>query len=258
MTSITPFLWFDNNVPEAVAFYKSVFPNAKVETVNDFTATFELEGQRFNALNGGPKYKFNEAISFFISVEGTFRVPVTINNELTVKFVIDSGAAVMSVPADVVMTLFRTGTITDADFLGKQTYQLADGSTVPSQQFLIRTLKVGDATLENVVGSIAPVAGGLLLGQSFLSRFNTWSIDNHRQALILGSPPNNDVGAAPDAPMYKPVAPYNTPPVVLNPPPPAPGYGEPVFLPGQPQSEWRQLARAAHRARRRPDHEDGA
>ena len=69
MPSITPFLWFDNNVPEAVAFYKSVFPNAKVETVNDFMATFELEGQRFNALNGGPQYRFNEAVSFFISVE---------------------------------------------------------------------------------------------------------------------------------------------------------------------------------------------
>src|SRR6187397_3481694 len=69
MTSITPFLWFDNNVPEAVAFYKSVFPNARVETVNDFMASFELEGQKFNALNGGPKYKFNEAVSFFISVD---------------------------------------------------------------------------------------------------------------------------------------------------------------------------------------------
>src|ERR1700753_129343 len=69
MTSSTPFLWFDNNVPEAVAFYKSVFPNAKVETVNGFMATFELEGQRFHALNGGPRYKFNEAVSFFISVE---------------------------------------------------------------------------------------------------------------------------------------------------------------------------------------------
>src|SRR4051794_12461237 len=69
MTSITPFLWFDNNVPEAVAFYKSVFPNAKVETVSDFMAVFELEGQRFNALNGGPQYKFNEAVSFFVSVE---------------------------------------------------------------------------------------------------------------------------------------------------------------------------------------------
>ena len=69
MTSITPFLWFDNNVPEAVAFYKSVFPNAKVETVNDFMASFELEGQKFNALNGGPRFKFNEAVSFFVSVE---------------------------------------------------------------------------------------------------------------------------------------------------------------------------------------------
>ena len=69
MTSITPFLWLDNNVPEAVAFYTSVFPNAKVETVSDFMATFELEGQRFHALNGGPTYKLNEAVSFFISVE---------------------------------------------------------------------------------------------------------------------------------------------------------------------------------------------
>ena len=74
MTSITPFLWFDNNVPQAVAFYKSVFPNAKVENVSDFMATFELEGQRFNALNGGPKYKFNEAVSFFISVESQEQV----------------------------------------------------------------------------------------------------------------------------------------------------------------------------------------
>jgi predicted 3-demethylubiquinone-9 3-methyltransferase (glyoxalase superfamily) len=69
MTSITPFLWLHNNVRDAVDFYKSVFPNAKIETVNDFMASFELEGQRFHALNGGPKYKFNEAVSFFISVE---------------------------------------------------------------------------------------------------------------------------------------------------------------------------------------------
>lgn len=69
MTSITPFLWFANNVPEAVAFYKAVFPNAKVETVSDSMAVFELEGQRFHALNGGPQYRFTEAVSFFISVE---------------------------------------------------------------------------------------------------------------------------------------------------------------------------------------------
>jgi len=69
MTTITPFLWFDNTVPQAVAFYKSVFPDTQVEMVNDFMAVFTLQGQRFNALNGGPMYKFTEAISFFISVE---------------------------------------------------------------------------------------------------------------------------------------------------------------------------------------------
>jgi hypothetical protein len=116
---------------------------------------------------------------------GTFKVPVTINGQLTLKFVVDSGAADVSIPADVVLTLSRTGTIAEDDFLGAQTYKMADGSTVPSQRFLIRSLKVGDKMLENVTGSIAPVAGGLLLGQSFLSRFNSWSIDNQRQALML-------------------------------------------------------------------------
>jgi len=120
-----------------------------------------------------------------VSDGGTFKVPVTINDQLTLKFVVDSGAADVSIPADVVMTLLRTETITDADFLDKQTYQLADGSTAPSQRFVIRALKIGDKTLENVVGSIAPAAGSLLLGQSFLGRFKSWSIDNQRRALVL-------------------------------------------------------------------------
>ena len=116
---------------------------------------------------------------------GTFVVPVTINGEITLKFVVDSGAADVSIPADVVLTLFRTGTLTADDFLGKRTYTMADGSTVPSEQFTIRSLKIGDRVVENVTGSIAPVAGGLLLGQSFLGRFHSWSIDNQREALVL-------------------------------------------------------------------------
>ena len=68
-TTITPFLWFDNTVPEAVDFYTSVFPDAKVEMKSDFIAIFEIQGQRFYALNGGPQFKFTEAISFFVSVD---------------------------------------------------------------------------------------------------------------------------------------------------------------------------------------------
>jgi clan AA aspartic protease (TIGR02281 family) len=126
-----------------------------------------------------------ESAVAMVSDGGTFKVPVTINGQLTLKFVVDSGAADVSIPADVVGTLVRTETITDADFLGKQTYQMADGSTVPSMRFVIRSLKVGDQTLENVTGSIAPAAGSLLLGQSFLSRFKSWSMDNQKGVLIL-------------------------------------------------------------------------
>jgi uncharacterized membrane protein YgcG len=98
---------------------------------------------------------------------GTFKVPVTVNGQLTLTFVVDSGASDVSIPADVVGTLVRTETITDADFLGKQTYQMADGSSVPSERFTIRSLKVGDKTLQNVVGSIAPVARASFSGRVF-------------------------------------------------------------------------------------------
>lgn len=69
MQKITPFLWFDGNLEEVVNFYVSVFPNARVERVNPMTAAFVIEGQDFLALNGGPQFKFNEAVSFFIRCE---------------------------------------------------------------------------------------------------------------------------------------------------------------------------------------------
>jgi predicted 3-demethylubiquinone-9 3-methyltransferase (glyoxalase superfamily) len=66
MQKITPFLWFDGRVEEAAAFYVGIFPDAKIVSTNAFTATFVLAGQEFYALNGGPQYKFSEAVSFFV------------------------------------------------------------------------------------------------------------------------------------------------------------------------------------------------
>jgi predicted 3-demethylubiquinone-9 3-methyltransferase (glyoxalase superfamily) len=80
-TRITPFLWFDGNAEEAVNFYLSVFKNSrrldKMDSAVDtsvskgkvLTISFELDGQAFVALNGGPNFKFNEAISFMIRCE---------------------------------------------------------------------------------------------------------------------------------------------------------------------------------------------
>lgn len=72
---ITPFLWFDNNLSEAIAFYQSVFKDSKIVSANKlpngqyFNATFILNGQQFHAMNAGPMFKFNESISFFVDCE---------------------------------------------------------------------------------------------------------------------------------------------------------------------------------------------
>ena len=78
MQKITPFLWFNDNAEEAMNFYVSTFRNSKVMNVARYgeagpgpngtvmTATFQLDGQEFLALNGGPQFKFTEAISFVV------------------------------------------------------------------------------------------------------------------------------------------------------------------------------------------------
>jgi predicted 3-demethylubiquinone-9 3-methyltransferase (glyoxalase superfamily) len=74
MPTITPFLWFDTQAEEAMNFYASVFERSRVLSVNRaggkvMTVEFELEGQKFMALNAGPAFTFNESISFFVGCE---------------------------------------------------------------------------------------------------------------------------------------------------------------------------------------------
>jgi predicted 3-demethylubiquinone-9 3-methyltransferase (glyoxalase superfamily) len=69
MPRITPFLWFDGRAEEAAKFYTSIFKDAKITSVSPMSVTFHLAGQDFIALNGGPQYKFTEAVSFFVNCE---------------------------------------------------------------------------------------------------------------------------------------------------------------------------------------------
>jgi predicted 3-demethylubiquinone-9 3-methyltransferase (glyoxalase superfamily) len=85
MQKITPFLWFDHQAEEAAKFYTSVFKNSKVGEILRYdeasakaaggtvgsvlTIEFEIEGQKFTALNGGPEFKFNESISFVVNCD---------------------------------------------------------------------------------------------------------------------------------------------------------------------------------------------
>ena len=81
MQKITPFLWFDNQAEEAAKFYTSIFKNSKINAISRYngegpgtagkvmTVNFEIEGQEFTALNGGPEFSFTPAVSFFVSCE---------------------------------------------------------------------------------------------------------------------------------------------------------------------------------------------
>ena len=81
MQKITPFLWFDDQAEEAVNLYTSIFKDSKIVSLARYgeagpgkpgtvmTATFQIAGQEFVALNGGPEYKFTEAISFYVHCE---------------------------------------------------------------------------------------------------------------------------------------------------------------------------------------------
>ena len=92
MPTITPFLWFDTQAEEAMNFYASIFKRSKVISVNRaqgrvISVDFELEGQQFMALNAGPPFKFNEAVSFFVGCETQQEI-----DELWAKLTADGGS----------------------------------------------------------------------------------------------------------------------------------------------------------------------
>ena len=74
ISKIAPCLWFDGRAQEAATFYVSLFPNAAIGAVSSHMVEFSLDGQRFQALNGGPQYKFSEAISLSIACKDAAEV----------------------------------------------------------------------------------------------------------------------------------------------------------------------------------------
>jgi predicted aspartyl protease len=115
----------------------------------------------------------------------TYSVPVLVNGIIPIAFVLDTGAGDVLLPADVVFTLLRTGTLRSRDFLSYRPYILADGRELPSAQFKIRELKVGQYTARDVIAGVGRLGSDPLLGQSFLSKFRSATIDYERNVLVL-------------------------------------------------------------------------
>ena len=116
---------------------------------------------------------------------GGFVVPVVLNDTLTAKFIVDSGAADVSITEDMAATLVKSGTLTAADLLGSKTYMLADGTMLEGRMVRMASIRIGGLVMHNVTVRIAEGHGSLLLGQSFLRRLKSWSLDNARQVMII-------------------------------------------------------------------------
>lgn len=116
---------------------------------------------------------------------GIYTVPVLVNRTISLNFVLDSGASDILIPPSLIKKLVTSRTVSEDDFIGNAVYRLADGSTIRGPRFFLRELIVGNQIIRNVQAGLSSDNSPLLLGQSFLSNFKTWTVDNQRHVLIL-------------------------------------------------------------------------
>ena len=106
-----------------------------------------------------------------------------INNAIDIPFELDSGASDVSIPLYVFQKLRQSGSIAKSDLRGEKNYIMADGHIGKSQTFILHFLRIGDVTVRDVEASVGgPIP---LLGQSFLMKFKSWSIDNTQSIVVL-------------------------------------------------------------------------
>jgi clan AA aspartic protease (TIGR02281 family) len=116
---------------------------------------------------------------------GVYSVPVQLNGVLQMDLVLDTGAAYVMIPADVALTLKRTGTLTTTQEGNAQEFKLADGSVVQQRRVVLCSLQVGSQQLRDVEAIVGSLKSPLLLGQSALRRLEPWRLDTRTGKLIL-------------------------------------------------------------------------
>jgi len=116
----------------------------------------------------------------------SYYLPVMVNRTLSVPFALDTGSEPVQIPLDACLVLMRNGSISPSDGRGSVTLINADGSSRKAQRFVIHELKVGDRIVTNVLGTVSSPDNTPLLGQSFLRRLGSYTIDNQRHVPTLG------------------------------------------------------------------------
>ena len=119
----------------------------------------------------------------FHRMGGVFVLPAIVNGTSTAYFIVDSGAANVQIPEELAEEMKRSGTLVETDSLGQRRFTLADGSGLQQRIVRLRSIKIGDRTMENVMASVSPARSRALLGQSFLRRLSSWKIDNVKNSI---------------------------------------------------------------------------
>ena len=162
-------------------FYDSeieVNPNEKNKVIGNYIKI--LLGDVDNALNQPTIVRMQ------LSKTGIYQIPVEVNGVLKISFILDSGASDVSISPDIALTLIKTGTITQSDFIGVQEYVFANGSKATSNVFILKEIKIGDLVIKNVRASISnSINSPMLLGQSVLQQLGKFTIDNKRHILSI-------------------------------------------------------------------------
>jgi predicted aspartyl protease len=135
---------------------------------------------------------FSETIGLEAFRSG-YLVPVGINDQPAIPFLIDTGSGDVSLPREVFANLVRIGTISQSDYLGVQSYIMADGSEHKEDRYNIHRMVLGNHVITNVAASVSVTGSYPLLGESFLSRLPIWAIDNRHHQLILDDTPDHGI-----------------------------------------------------------------
>lgn len=116
---------------------------------------------------------------------GVYKVPVTVNG-VPMKFILDTGASLISMSSTEAEKLYRQGAISESDIIGQSRFQDAKGDISPGAIVRLKSVRIGDRVLENVNANIVGSAQApLLLGQSALSQFGKISVDYRRNVVTF-------------------------------------------------------------------------
>lgn len=116
---------------------------------------------------------------------GVFVLPALLNGSTETYFVVDSGAGLVQIPQEIADDLTRKGLLGPSDALGDRSFVVADGRKVMQRTIRLRSIRIGNRTMDNVLASVSAPHSQTLLGQSLLRRLNWWKIDNVRNAMEL-------------------------------------------------------------------------